>query len=185
MRRGREETWPPPGSRAQGPPAADARGRGSPTRRLWLRPLRGSAVARRDQHATKHRACGKLPHLPAWRSGPRQREPGAAITLGTMVRRDETDKTSPVSRCSSPAGASPASVSTGAPSSRPQPCGENHTGQAGCQEPLRREPVRGPQHEVKLAASSHLQPERRAQRGQYAGGAAHAGIAVWRAVQAA
>jgi RNA-directed DNA polymerase len=35
-------------------------------------------------------------------------------------------------------------------------------GQAGCQEPLRREPVRGPQHEVKLAASSHLQPERRA-----------------------
>ena len=34
--------------------------------------------------------------------------------------------------------------------------------QAGCQEPLRREPVRGPQHEVKLAASSQLQPERRA-----------------------
>jgi RNA-directed DNA polymerase len=34
--------------------------------------------------------------------------------------------------------------------------------QAGCQEPLRREPVRGPQHEVKLAASSDLQPERRA-----------------------
>ena len=33
---------------------------------------------------------------------------------------------------------------------------------AGCQEPLRREPVRGPQHEVKLAASSDLQPERRA-----------------------
>ena len=35
-------------------------------------------------------------------------------------------------------------------------------GQAGCREPLRREPVRGPQHEVKLAASSDLQPERRA-----------------------
>lgn len=34
--------------------------------------------------------------------------------------------------------------------------------QAGCQEPLRREPVRGPQHHVKLAASSDLQPERRA-----------------------
>jgi RNA-directed DNA polymerase len=33
--------------------------------------------------------------------------------------------------------------------------------QAGCQEPLRREPVRGPQHHVKLAASSDLQPERR------------------------
>ena len=35
-------------------------------------------------------------------------------------------------------------------------------GQAGCQEPLRREQVRGPQHHVKLAASSDLQPERRA-----------------------
>ena len=34
-------------------------------------------------------------------------------------------------------------------------------GQAGCRKPLRREPVRGPQHEVKLAASSDLQPERR------------------------
>jgi RNA-directed DNA polymerase len=34
--------------------------------------------------------------------------------------------------------------------------------QAGCQEPLRREPVRGPQHEVKLAASSDSQSERRA-----------------------
>jgi len=34
--------------------------------------------------------------------------------------------------------------------------------QAGCQEPLRREPVRGPQHHVKPAASSHLQSERRA-----------------------
>jgi RNA-directed DNA polymerase len=35
-------------------------------------------------------------------------------------------------------------------------------GQAGCHKPLRREPVRGPQHHVKLAASSDLQPERRA-----------------------
>jgi RNA-directed DNA polymerase len=34
--------------------------------------------------------------------------------------------------------------------------------QAGCQEPLRREPVRGPQHQVKPAASSKLQPESRA-----------------------
>ena len=33
---------------------------------------------------------------------------------------------------------------------------------AGCQEPLRREQVRGPQHEVKPAASTHLQPESRA-----------------------
>ena len=33
---------------------------------------------------------------------------------------------------------------------------------AGCQEPLRREPARGPQHDVKPAASSDLQPESRA-----------------------
>ena len=34
--------------------------------------------------------------------------------------------------------------------------------QAGCQEPLRREPARGPQHYVKPAASTDLQPESRA-----------------------
>ena len=34
--------------------------------------------------------------------------------------------------------------------------------QAGCQKPLRREPVRGPQHHVKPAASTELQPESRA-----------------------
>jgi RNA-directed DNA polymerase len=34
--------------------------------------------------------------------------------------------------------------------------------QAGCQKPPRREPVRGPQQHVKLAASSDLQPESRA-----------------------
>jgi len=33
-----------------------------------------------------------------------------------MVRRDEVGRSSPTSRCSSPAGASPASVSAGAPS---------------------------------------------------------------------
>jgi len=33
-----------------------------------------------------------------------------------MVRRDEADKSPSASRCSSPAGASPASVSAGAPS---------------------------------------------------------------------
>ena len=33
---------------------------------------------------------------------------------------------------------------------------------AGCQEPLRREPVRGPQHHVKPAASTDAQPESRA-----------------------
>ena len=34
--------------------------------------------------------------------------------------------------------------------------------QAGCQKPLRREPARGPQHHVKPAASTDLQPESRA-----------------------
>jgi RNA-directed DNA polymerase len=82
--------------------------------------------------------------------------------MSTMVGRDDAGAQAAASRRSSPAGASPVSVSTGAPSSRPQPCGESRAGQAGCQEPLRREPVRGPQHEVKLAASSDLQPERRA-----------------------
>ncbi len=79
-----------------------------------------------------------------------------------MVRRDDESARALTSRRSSPAGASPATESPGAPSSRPQPCEETRAGQAGCQEPLRREPVRGPQHEVKLAASSDLQPERRA-----------------------
>ena len=79
-----------------------------------------------------------------------------------MVRRDEVDSTSSASRCSSPAGASPASVSAGAPSSRPQASGEIPVARAGCQEPLRREPVRGPQHQVKPAASTQLQPESRA-----------------------
>ena len=66
------------------------------------------------------------------------------------------------SRCSTPAGASPASVGTGAPSSRPQVRVERRVAQAGCQKPLRRKPVRGPQHQVKPAASSDLQPESRA-----------------------
>ena len=79
-----------------------------------------------------------------------------------MVRRDEVDREPSASRCSSPAGASPVSVSAGAPSSRPQARGESLAAQAGCQEPLRREPARGPQHDVKPAASSDLQPERRA-----------------------
>jgi RNA-directed DNA polymerase len=79
-----------------------------------------------------------------------------------MSRRDDEGARAPTSRRSSPAGASPVSVSAGAPSSRPRTRDESHADQAGCQEPPRREPVRGPQHEVKLAASSHLQPERRA-----------------------
>jgi hypothetical protein len=79
-----------------------------------------------------------------------------------MVRRDEVDRRQSASRCSSPAGASPVSVSAGAPSSRPQAPVERPMARAGCQEPLRREPVRGPQHHVKPAASTDSQSESRA-----------------------
>ncbi len=79
-----------------------------------------------------------------------------------MVRRDDAGGKPSASSCSSPAGASPASVSAGAPSSRPQAWPETAVARAGCQKPLRREQVRGPQHEVKPAASTDLQPESRA-----------------------
>ena len=69
------------------------------------------------------------------------------------------------SRCSSPAGASPVSVSAGAPSSRPQASTERSVARAGCHRPLRRKPARGPQHHVKPAASTDLQPESRADHG--------------------
>src|SRR5262249_41291800 len=39
---------------------------------------------------------------------------------------------------------------------------ETRAAQAGCQKPLRRKPARGPQHQVKPAASTHLQSESRA-----------------------
>ena len=78
------------------------------------------------------------------------------------MRREEVDGRSSASCCSSPAGVSPASVSAGAPSSRPQASGEIPMAQAGCQKPPRRKPARGPQHQVKPAASSDLQPESRA-----------------------
>jgi len=70
--------------------------------------------------------------------------------------------------CACPAGGSPASVSTGAPSSRPQAIGGDPVVRAGRRKPVRRrkprsgEPVRGPQHEVKPAASTDLQSGSRA-----------------------
>jgi hypothetical protein len=82
-----------------------------------------------------------------------------------MVRRDEADRLASASRCPSPAGASPASVSAGAPSSRPQVSVERPVAQAGCQKPRRREPARGPQPNVKPAASTDLQPESRTGHG--------------------
>src|SRR4029450_1024653 len=82
--------------------------------------------------------------------------------MRNMVRREGVDKSSSAPRRSSPTGASPVSVSAGAPSSRPQASGETPRPQAGCHKPLRREPARGPQPDVKPAASTDLQPESRA-----------------------
>jgi len=85
-----------------------------------------------------------------------------------MVRRDEAERLTLqeegriVSCCAVPAGASPAPVSAGAPGSRPQARKETSVSQAGHQEPLRREQERGPQHEVKPAASSDSQSGSRA-----------------------
>ena len=82
-----------------------------------------------------------------------------------MVRRDETVKPASqeegdaVSRCAFPAGESPVPASADAPGSRPQAREETSVSQAGCREPLRREQERGPQHEVKPAASSDSQSE--------------------------
>src|SRR5258708_5479334 len=87
---------------------------------------------------------------------------GRTLYAGCMVRRDEAEGLRSVSRCCSPAGESPASVSAGAPSSSPQVSVERPVAQAGCQEPLRREPARGPQHDVKPAASTESQSESRA-----------------------
>jgi len=85
-----------------------------------------------------------------------------------MVRRDEDvgETGRPVaaapSRFASPAGASPAPVSAGAPGSRPPVRGEIRDAEARCQKPLRREPERGPQHEVNPAASTEKQSGGRA-----------------------
>ena len=68
------------------------------------------------------------------------------------------------SGCADPAGESPVSVSGDTPSSRLPARGEIRASEAECQKPGVRvgEQVRGPQHEVNPAASSHLQPEGRA-----------------------
>jgi len=67
-----------------------------------------------------------------------------------------------LSCCAHPAGGSPVPVGVGAPGSRPQAGGEIPSAQAGCRMPLRREQPRGPQHEVKPAASRYLRPGGRA-----------------------
>src|SRR5262245_49528921 len=85
-----------------------------------------------------------------------------------MVRRDEDGRRSPeaneapASRCTSPTGESPVPVGVGAPGSRPQARREIDEARAGRQEPLRREQARGPQHQVKPAASKDRQSWSRA-----------------------
>src|ERR1700730_5584248 len=88
-----------------------------------------------------------------------------------MVRREAEESLgigAKSASCAFPAGASPASVSTGAPSSRPQARGGDPGARAGRQEPARRrtpcrgEQAHGPQHEVKPAASTDEQSGSRA-----------------------
>jgi len=81
-----------------------------------------------------------------------------------MVRRDEPKqpKGSRGSGCTSPAGESPVPVSAGAPGSRSTVHAEMGAAEAGRRKPLRREQERGPQHQVKPAASTDLQRESRA-----------------------
>src|ERR1700736_5455543 len=88
-----------------------------------------------------------------------------------MVRREAEESLgigAKSARCAFSAGASPASVSTGAPSSRPQANGGDPAARAGRQKPARRrkplsgEQAHGPQHEVKPAASTKKQSGSRA-----------------------
>jgi RNA-directed DNA polymerase len=91
-----------------------------------------------------------------------------------MVRRDDDGDPdgqplgNPPSRCDVPAGVSPASVSAEAPSSRPAAAREISNAEAGRRKQAKQRKLssekqaRGPQHEVKPAASSELQPEGRA-----------------------
>ena len=93
---------------------------------------------------------------------------------GGMVRRDDAASNGPkgrvgaVSRCITPTGESPVPVSAGAPGSRPQVSGGDPCARAGCRKPARRresrsgEQARGPQHEVKPAASTNKQSGSRA-----------------------
>jgi hypothetical protein len=89
-----------------------------------------------------------------------------------MVRREAAGARAasgePSACCASPAGESPVSVRAGAPSSRPQASGGDPVVQAGCRKPVRRrepcggEQARGPQHQVKPAASTEEQSGSRA-----------------------
>jgi len=81
-----------------------------------------------------------------------------------MVRREDNGGSADPSKlsCASPAGASPTSASVGAPSSRSPEPRETSEAEARRQEPSDGRQGRGPQHEVKLAASTDTQSGSRA-----------------------
>ena len=91
-----------------------------------------------------------------------------------MVRRDAKEEPTSgeggttVACCATPTGESPVPVGVGAPGSRPQVVEGDLHARAGRQKPARRrkpcngEQARGPQHQVKPAASTHSQPAGRA-----------------------
>ena len=90
-----------------------------------------------------------------------------------MVRREDSEPAvarateEAESRCTFPAGESPVRVIAGEPGSRPPLEVERPKGEAWCRKPrsakaVRGEQQRGPQHQVKPAASSQKQSERRA-----------------------
>ena len=91
-----------------------------------------------------------------------------------MVRRDVEQGVIPegggpsLTCCATPTGESPVPVGVGAPGSRPQVVEGDLCARAGRQKPVRRrelrsgEQARGPQHQVKPAASTDLQPAGRA-----------------------
>jgi hypothetical protein len=91
-----------------------------------------------------------------------------------MVRHEARARLNPPGRgwaaacCACPTGESPVPVGVGAPGSRPQVVEGDLCARAGCQKPVRRreprsgEQARGPQHHVKPAASTQLQPAGRA-----------------------
>jgi hypothetical protein len=91
-----------------------------------------------------------------------------------MVRHEAKARLNPQGRggaaacCACPTGESPVPVGVGAPGSRPQVVEGDLCARAGRQKPVRRrkprsgEQARGPQHEVKPAASTDLQPAGRA-----------------------
>jgi hypothetical protein len=91
-----------------------------------------------------------------------------------MVRHEAKVRLKPQGRgwaaacCACPTGESPVPVGVGAPGSRPQVVEGDLHARAGCQKPVRRreprngEQARGPQHEVKPAASTDVQPAGRA-----------------------